>query len=188
MPPTIITAVPIIGTQFINHNNIDEALFLPFVPSETSADRQMDWATVAPAGMSGTFQVSTQGGSERLNLDLFLNDRGRKKDDYIIGEHSGQTTSDFNSVENVQGALEWFETVRKARTTIDGVVVPPAILQIIIANRDAGLFVINSYNTRIVSRRPRSASSRPGDPDRAYVRMEMTAFNQIPFPTHAYRW
>jgi len=179
--------MPNIGTQFLNARHETEYLYLPFVPDETRFERGMNYAEISPPGMSGTFTQYTQGGSEYMSIELFLNDLGRLPDDKINGQHLGSALSTPAAVENVQGALEWFETVRKGRMTIDGVHEPPAIIWLFIAGRDTNLYQIRSYSGRIVNRRNRTWDD-PGNPNRAYVRMELIGYNEIPRPTAAFRW
>ena len=178
-----------IGTQFLSNRHETEFLYLPFVPTETRFERSMNWAELSPAGMSGTLAVYTQGGSEYTSIELFLNDLAASSDDTIVGQHLGATAQSPERIEGVQGALEWFETVRKGRMTNDGVHEPPATLWIHMAGRNTGLYVIRNYSARIVSRWPRTFSDgRAGQPNRATVRMELIGYNQIPRPTAAYRW
>jgi len=180
--------MPNIGTQFINARRTDEYLILPFVPDETRFERGMNYAEIAPPGMSGVFTQYTQGGAEYMSIELFLNDLGRLPDDKISGQHLGTSVSSAVAVEGAQGALEWFETVRKGRLTIDGVHEPPGVMWLLIAGRDAELHAIRSYSGRIVNRKNRNANDNPGNPNRAYIRMELIGHHEIPRPTAAMRW
>lgn len=178
------------GVIIYNDNDMSEYLVLPFVPTETRSQRQTNWAEISPTGMSGGFTQFTQGGINRLRLELFLNDLGRRANDAIKGAYDDGGI--LVKVGNVQTALEWFEVMRNARRTVEGLFKPPAILRVHLANRYMGLFVIKSFSPRIVFRNPRinnpGSDKPPGEPSRAYVELELIEYQEIPTIGRNFGW
>lgn len=186
------------GIAFMSADDEREVLELPFVPTETNINRSATFVEIAPPGMSGTFQQFTQGGTRRMSMSLLLNDVGRRSQDVIRG---GYYLNDdlYTEVNNTRTALEWFDLLSNTRSNENGVMTPPAPLDIFITDYFLGRFIITGFNPVIVLRHKQTIVPETdsfgytnsteryyigGSAARATIRLDLRAHNEVPTIQH----
>jgi len=166
-------------------------LQLPFVPTQTQVSRNLQYTEVSPPGNSGSFFQFAQGGSHKLQLDLFLNDLGKRVGDGFAGSWSpGSTGSEF-SVNSVDEVLKWLQRASNAQYDQDNVWRGPSTLGVSLAGDSKGSYVITSIGVRITQRFSRflSDGTKRGRAARATVSLTLGEYHTIPTPnTSGFRW
>ncbi len=154
---------------------------LPFVPTQTQVSRNLQYVEVSPPGNSGSFHQFTQGGSHKLQMDLFLNDLYKGDGDGFNGSWSpGSTGSDF-SVTSVDGVLKWLTRASNAQYDQDNVWRGPSILSVLVAQDAKGMYVITSIGVKVSQRFSRLApDGKRGRVARATVSIVLAEYNTIP--------
>ena len=165
-------------------------LQLPFVPTQTQVSRNLQYTEVSPPGNSSSFVQFTQGGVHKLQLELFLNDIGKKQGDGFAGSWApGSTGSEF-SVTSVDDVLNWLKRASNAQYDQDNVWRGPSTLGLVIAADAKGSYVISSIGARITQRFNRALGDGiRGKVARSTVSVTLSEYNTIPIPqTSGFRW
>ena len=154
-------------------------LQLPFVPTETGVNRNFSVVEILPPGMSSGFVQYTQGGLEKHNFRMLLNDVGRREQDKILL----QNVDGIRTTGNVANALKWLTAASKPQfdpATNKQTGAPILLLQF--TERASPIpVVLTRYTRRILLRADKdSALVDAGEPTRAVATLEFTEYNKLP--------